>query len=93
MYNTQPILFQECLVMENSLQLLPVLLISLILGTLSYKIAPRVEENPVIWLIFAIAPIINLVFMWYVTYRIVAFILDRLNFLASQYSNKEAVGG
>src|SRR5262249_22976725 len=55
------------------------LLLSVPLAIVAYLLAPRVGSNRWLWAIGALIPFFNFIFMYYVAYKIVARILDRLN--------------
>jgi len=59
--------------------LLPFMLIGIPFAIGNYFLAKRVGTNEIIWVILSILPIINLIFMYYVVYKTVYAILDRLN--------------
>ncbi|MEZ5825803.1 MAG: hypothetical protein R3C97_14015 [Geminicoccaceae bacterium] len=50
----------------------------------AYFIAPRVDGNRAVWTIFGIIPLVNMIFAYYMAYRIVAHVLDRLNGISSR---------
>ena len=59
--------------------LLPFMLIGIPFAIGNYFLAKRIGTNEIIWVILSILPIINLIFMYYVVYKTVYAILDRLN--------------
>ena len=59
--------------------LLPFILIGIPFAIGNYFLAKRIGTNEIIWVLFSITPIINLMFMYYVVYKTVYAILDRLN--------------
>ena len=59
--------------------LLPFMLIGIPFAIGNYFLAKRIGTNEIIWVILSILPIINLIFMYYVVYKTIYAILDRLN--------------
>ena len=59
--------------------LLPFILIGIPFAIGNYFLAKRIGTNEIIWVLFSIIPIINLMFMYYVVYKTLYAILDRLN--------------
>ena len=59
--------------------LLPFMLIGIPFAIGNYFLAKRIGTNEIICVILSILPIINLIFMYYVVYKTVYAILDRLN--------------
>jgi hypothetical protein len=72
---------------EFLVQLIPIFLIQLVSAVVCYKFAPRLGANKYLWTAVTIIPIFGLFFMYYVGYRIVAHILDRINFLSVNYKS------
>ena len=68
-------------------QFAPLFLLTVIFSFIPYKLAPRVVANKFIWLILAVLPLINIFFLYYVAYRVAAHVLDRVNFLTSNYNS------
>jgi len=69
-----------------TVSLIPVLIIFLLLAFVMSKLAPRVGGSAVTWFILTIIPAVNVFFLYYAVYRIIAHILDRLNELSARSS-------
>ncbi len=61
--------------------IIPLVLLGVPLAILGYLLAPRVGSNKWLWVIGALIPFFNIFFMYYVGYKIVARVLDRVNAL------------
>jgi len=61
---------------------LPLVIVSLPLAIGNFFLARRIDHAvPVQWLILTLIPIVNLIFLYYVAYKVVFAILDRLKAL------------
>ena len=47
----------------------------------AYFLAPRVSANRALWVIGSLIPIFNFFFLYYIGYKVVVRVLDRLNAL------------
>ncbi len=64
---------------------LPLIIFSLPLAIGNFFLARRIDNAvPVQWLILTLIPIVNLIFLYYITYKVVFAILDRLNALLAR---------
>ena len=68
----------EAMVMSLA-PLLMFLLFGILFGIGNYFLAKRIGANRLIWVLLSIIPIVNFLFMYYVIYKTVYAILDRLN--------------
>jgi hypothetical protein len=64
------------------IQFVPLFLIGILFCIIPYKLAPKVGANKITWLIMSLIPIVNFFFLYYVFYRVVAHILDKINTIA-----------
>jgi hypothetical protein len=62
----------------------PIIIILLLLAFMMAKLAPRVGSSSVTWFILTLIPGVNVFFLYYASYRILAHILDRLNELSAR---------
>lgn len=69
--------------MQSVYQFIPLFLLGMLFCIIPYKLAPRVGANKVVWLIVSLIPIVNFFFLYYVFYRVVAHMLDKLNEIAA----------
>ena len=65
-------------------QLLPIMIIQLPYALFAGAIAKRLQESRATWIIVALVPLLGLLFMVYVLYRIVDRILNRLDEINSK---------
>lgn len=73
---------------DAMVQLIPVFVIGLVFCFIPYKLAPKVGANRLVWVILSIVPILNILFIYYVGYRVVAHLLDRVNSIAEYNERK-----
>ena len=67
--------------------LMPWLMMSLLFIPLAignYFLAGRLGRNPVLWAVLTVIPIVNFVFLYVAMYRVVFYVLDRLNELSGR---------
>ena len=69
--------------MQSLVQFIPLFLLGALFCVIPYKLAPRVGANRVTWLIVSLIPIVNFFFLYYVFYRVLAHMLDKLNEIAA----------
>jgi len=70
--------------MDQLFGFLPIILMQAVFAVPAALLARRLDASPTLWAILALIPIIGLFFMYYVGYRVVATVLDRLNELAAR---------
>ena len=66
------------------LPFLPMIIISIPYAVFAGALAQRLNGNTVLWVILALIPIVGFFFFWYVLYRIVTGILDRIDAVDSK---------
>jgi hypothetical protein len=64
--------------------MMSLLFIPLAIG--NYFLAGRLGRNPVLWAVLTVIPIVNFVFLYVAMYRVVFYVLDRLNELSGRQS-------
>ncbi len=69
---------------------IPLFIMTVPLAIAAYFLAPRVGANKWLWLIGAIIPFFNFLFVYYIGFKIVARLLDRVNALYDRYAASEA---
>ena len=52
----------------------------------NYFLAGRLGRNPVLWAVLTVIPVVNFVFLYVAMYRVVFYVLDRLNELSGRRS-------
>jgi hypothetical protein len=55
---------------DTFVQLMPMLVIGLVIGTLMAVAASKVGRNPVLWFILGAIPIVNFIFIWIGTWSV-----------------------
>ena len=63
---------------------IPLLLFQIPYAVFAGALAKRLNGNTVLWVILSLIPVIGVVFLLYVFYRVIATILDRLNEINSK---------
>jgi hypothetical protein len=67
--------------------IVPWLMVSLFFIPLAignYFLAGRLGRNPVLWAVLTVIPVVNFVFLYVAMYRVVFYVLDRLNELSGR---------
>lgn len=74
--------------MEQGLQplvsLIPMMVLSIPYAIFAGAMARRLNGETVLWVILALIPIVGFFFFWYLLYRIVTGILDRIEAVGSR---------
>ena len=65
--------------LEVLAQLMPITLISLPFAIGNFFLAKRLSKNQVLWVVLSLIPLCNIFFFWYVVYKSLFAILDRLD--------------
>jgi hypothetical protein len=72
--------------MDAFLQLIPMFLLGIPFAIGNYHLAKRVDRaKPILWVISSLVPLLNVLFMYYLFYRVVLQILDSVR--ANGYSS------
>jgi len=66
------------------LPFLPMIIISIPYAVFAGALAQRLNGNTVLWVILALIPFVGIFFFWYLLYRIVTGILDRIDAVGSR---------
>jgi len=66
------------------MSLVPFIVVGIPFAVANYYLAPRLGKSAARWAILSLIPLFNLVFIWYVIYRMAFSVLDRLAELEKQ---------
>ncbi len=69
---------------DSFLSFLPMAVISIPYAIFAGALAQRLNGNTVLWVILALIPIVGWFFWWYILYKIVTSILDRIDALSTR---------
>jgi hypothetical protein len=75
----QSCLAREAKMGEGFVSLLPLMILSIPYAVFAGAVARRLNGNAVVWVILALIPMVGWFFWWYILYKIVTGILDRID--------------
>jgi len=75
---------QNMMFFGGMMAFLPWIIFSIPLAFGNYFLAKRLDENPALWFILTIIPVVNIFFLYYLMYITLFFIIDRVKEAAAK---------